>query len=191
MTAPRVDQIHRYLVVRRETSEHVGVGDVHSSFEEEIAQSEADPLASGEVLGVCGRGECEGGQRALGKRILREPFEQPRCDLSAQVVDLLGDDVRVERLLVDDLQRPSPHPQGHVTAVKLATSLDEAPQSDVCEGTSDISEHLDHGHGDATIGVHDHERSDEPGQSSIQELLMAATLRPRLDRRSRLGEIRP
>ena len=54
---PRVGQIHGYLVVCRETSEHVGVGDVHSSFEEEIAQREADPLASCKVLGVCGRSE--------------------------------------------------------------------------------------------------------------------------------------
>jgi hypothetical protein len=116
-----------------------------SLLEEQVPQRQAHPFAGGEVHRVGGGGEGERRQRGRRERRFGEALEQRRCDLPADVVDLLGDEVGVERLAVDDLEGPRPHAQGHVVAAEGGTPVHELPQADVGVGAGDVGEDLDRG----------------------------------------------
>ena len=79
-----------------------------------------------------------------GKRSRGSRREQLGCDRGAQLVDLLGDEVGVERRAVDELEGPGPDPQPHVGPAGLGPPLHEPAQADVGERAGHVGEHLDH-----------------------------------------------
>ena len=88
--------------------------------------------------------QIEGGE-GRGREAARvEAAEEIRRDLAPQVLDLLGDMVRVERFAVHELERPGPNVEHEVVSVGCPTAMDEPPDPDVGVRAPDVCEHLDH-----------------------------------------------
>ena len=83
------------------------------------------------------------GSELAGNAARSKPAEQLRRDLGADVVDLLGDVIRVERDPVHDLEGPGADLEPDVTTTQLGPTLDEPTEPDVGERTGDVSEDLD------------------------------------------------
>ena len=66
-------------------------------------------------------------------------------------MDLLSDQVAVERRVVDELQRPRPYEQSKVGA-GLVSALGEPAEADVGEGAAHVGEHLNGPHRSDPLG---------------------------------------
>ncbi len=133
-----------------DSAQHCRVRDIDALLEQHPPHRQADALSHAHVLHVGCGSQGKGWKRGRRERLLPEPGEQIRGDLGPDVVDLLGDEVGVERRVVHDLQRPAAHPHDDIVTPLLLTHLGETPEPDVRERTADICEHLDHSH-DSTL----------------------------------------
>ena len=139
-----VGQVHRHVVVGGETTENVGVGDAHSSFEQQVAKSQADRFTGGEVLSVGGRRQREGGERTGGddpRRTLRNRVGVTAADVG----HLLGDEVWVDCRPLTISIGPTAPTASH-RPDRLGVPFDEPPQPDVGERAGNVGVHLNHGH---------------------------------------------
>ena len=119
-------------------------------FEHRVAHGQTHTLARCDVSLVGARDQGQSGQRRRREVGDRESGEEIGRDLLADLVDLLPDELGLERSVVDELERPCLHDQAHVVATELGAPLDEPAQPDVGERATHIGEHLDDGH-DASL----------------------------------------
>lgn len=128
---------------RGDLVQHQSVADVSSVLEEGVTQSQADPLTLDrpDAVGVRRDRQRRWGRPWEPARI--EPAEQIWRDLGAERVDLLGDARSLQRLPVDELERPRPDPEDEVIPALVAPAPDEVPETDVGERAADVREDLD------------------------------------------------
>ncbi len=133
-------------VVRGDPCQRGVVADVEPVLEQCVSNGErnglADPIGNG--IGASGQRHCR--DRRCRKRRLDESREQVARHLITDLVDLLRDERWVERLAVDQLQRPGPDAE-HGVGPSSVACIANPTESDVSERAARVGEHLDDPHG--------------------------------------------
>ena len=104
------------------------------------ATATRSPTSRPDGVGAGGQRQRRHRRRWESRRV--EPGEQVGSDLRPQGLDLLRDEIRIERLLVHDLERPRADLQREIGAA-CRSLLDDPAQPHVREWAAHIGEHLD------------------------------------------------